>query len=100
VSNYVPKSLTQPLAQAKNHDQQFWKPKIHTANGKAEACTQGALVFFLLSLGGGDGRGGFFSFFLCSQHVLSMFLSSSHWVPQFIMSVLAQAKNGDKQFWK
>jgi hypothetical protein len=31
--DYVPKSLTQPLAQAKNGDPQFWKPNIHAANG-------------------------------------------------------------------
>jgi hypothetical protein len=69
ISYHVPKSLTQLLAQAKNGDQQFWKPKIHAAN---EACTQGALILFSLTFWGGGGvgwGGGVFSFFLCSQHV-------------------------------
>jgi hypothetical protein len=33
----------------------FWKDKFHVANGKAQASTQGALPFFLLSMGGGEG---------------------------------------------
>jgi len=41
------------LAHAKNGDELFWEEKFHVANGKAQACTQGALFFFLLSLGGG-----------------------------------------------
>jgi hypothetical protein len=47
-----PKSLTQPLAQAKNGDKQFWKETFHATNAKA----QGALIFFLLSFGFGGGR--------------------------------------------
>jgi hypothetical protein len=39
------------LAQAKNGDQVFWEEKFHAANGKAQACTQGALLFFLLCFG-------------------------------------------------
>jgi hypothetical protein len=34
------------LAQAKNGDELFWEEKFHAANGKAQACTQGALLFF------------------------------------------------------
>jgi hypothetical protein len=41
------------------------------------ACTQSALIFSLLSFKWRGWGGGFFSFFLCSQHVLNMFLSSS-----------------------
>ncbi len=37
------------LSQAKNGDQLFWEEKFHAANGKAQACTQGALLFFLIS---------------------------------------------------
>jgi hypothetical protein len=45
------------LAQAKNGDQLFWEEKFHVANGKLKACTQDALLLFLLKFGGG-GRGG------------------------------------------
>jgi hypothetical protein len=41
------------IAQAKNGGELFWEEKFHAANGKAQAHTQGALHFFLLSLGGG-----------------------------------------------
>jgi len=34
------------VAQAQNVDQLFWEEKFHAANGKAQACTQGALLFF------------------------------------------------------
>jgi hypothetical protein len=30
---FLVQSLPMPLARAKNGDQQFWKPKIHAANG-------------------------------------------------------------------
>jgi hypothetical protein len=33
------------LAQAKNSDELFWEEKFHAANGKAQACTQGGLLF-------------------------------------------------------
>jgi hypothetical protein len=49
------------LAEAKNADELFWEEKFHAANGKARACTQGALLFFLLSFGAG-GQGFFFIF--------------------------------------
>ncbi len=45
-------SLQGVFAQAKNGDELLWEEKFHAANGKAQACTQGALLFFLLSLGG------------------------------------------------
>jgi hypothetical protein len=35
------------LAEAKNGDKLFWEEKFHAANGKAQACTQGALLFLL-----------------------------------------------------
>jgi len=57
------------LAQAKNGDQVFWEEKFHAANGKAQACTQGALLFFLLCWGVGDS----FSYFPASQCVHTMF---------------------------
>jgi hypothetical protein len=50
-------SLQWVLAKAKNGDQVFWEVKFHAANGKAQACTQGALPFFLLCFGGGGGGG-------------------------------------------
>jgi hypothetical protein len=43
--------------QAKNGDKLFWEEKFHAANGKAQAHTECALHFFLLSLGGF--RGGY-----------------------------------------
>jgi len=50
------------LAHAKNGDEIFWKEKFHVANGKAQACPQGALVFFLLCFGVGGGGKIFFHF--------------------------------------
>jgi hypothetical protein len=41
------------MAQAKNGEELSWEEKFHAANYKAQACTQGALPFFLLNLGGG-----------------------------------------------
>ncbi len=49
------------LARAKNADKLFWKEKFHAANGKAQACTQGALLFLI---GGWEDS---FSFFPRSQ---------------------------------
>jgi hypothetical protein len=66
------------LVQAKNGDELFWEEKFHAANGKAQACNQGALgFFFLLSFGGVGGEGGGFSFSIflwfpvCSMFPLS-----------------------------
>jgi hypothetical protein len=48
--------------------------KFHAANGKAQASTQDALLFFLFVLEGeGGGREIIWSFFLASQCVRSMF---------------------------
>jgi hypothetical protein len=58
----------------------FGKRNFMQPNGKAQACTQGALLFFLLSLGGGGWRIIIF-FFPASHCVLNMFLLSSQWVP-------------------
>ncbi len=44
------------------------KRNFMPANGKAQACTQGALLFFLISFGRGGDKD-FFSFFLGSQWV-------------------------------
>jgi hypothetical protein len=62
------------LAQAKNGDKLFWEEKFHAANGKARACTQGALLLILLSFGG---KGFFFSFSPCSQCVPFKFAMGS-----------------------
>jgi hypothetical protein len=59
------------LAQAKNGDRVFWEEKFHAANSKAQACTQGALLFFLLCWGKG---GEFFFIFPCFPMCL-------HYVP-------------------
>ncbi len=48
---------------------------------QVEACTQGALIFLSKFLGEGGVGEGYFSFFICSQHVFFMLFSSSHWVP-------------------
>ncbi len=55
--------------QAKNGDKRFWEEKFHAANGKAQAHTECALHFFLLNLGGGGFRGGYFSVFPGSHYV-------------------------------
>jgi hypothetical protein len=73
-------SLQGTLAHAKNGDEVFWKEKFHAANGKAQACIQGALLFFPFMFWGGGERD-FFSIFLASQCVRTMFLSSSQCVP-------------------
>ncbi len=72
------------LAQAKNGEELFSEDKFHTANGKAQACTQGALHFFLLSFGED-----IFSFSPGSQSVPTMFLSSSQCVPQHVLHISA-----------
>jgi len=67
-----------------------WEEKFHAADGKAQACNQGALLFFLSSFGGGEvwggGRGaggeGFFSFFPGSQCVPFKFSMGSQYVAQ------------------
>ncbi len=76
-------SLQGVLDQAKNGDQVFWEEKFHAANGKAQACIQGALLFFPFMFwraGGEREREIFLSFFLSSQ---CTFPSGSHDVPQF-----------------
>ncbi len=59
--------------------------EIHTANGKAQACTQGTLLFFLLSFWGRGREGeGFFFIFpwfpMCSHYVPFNFLMGFHQV--------------------
>jgi hypothetical protein len=62
------------VVQAKNGDELFWEEKFHAAYGKAQVCTQGALHFFLLSLGRGGGGGRIFKKnFTDSQCVPNMF---------------------------
>jgi hypothetical protein len=55
------------LAQAKNGDEQFWNIEISCSQWECSACTQSALIIFLLSLGGGGGD--FFHF----SYVRNMF---------------------------
>jgi hypothetical protein len=54
------------LAQAKNGDEQFWKEKLHAANGKAQHALMNCTNFFLFEWVGGEG---FFVFFSCSKTV-------------------------------
>jgi hypothetical protein len=75
--------------QAKNVDKLFWEEKFYAANGNAQAHTECALHFFLLSLGGGGFKGGYFSVFL-----------GSHYVNHPTIRSLWLAKNGDKFFWE
>jgi hypothetical protein len=75
--------------QAKNGDKLFWEEKFHATNGKAQAHTECALHFFLLSLGGGAFRGGYFLVFL-----------GSHYVDHLTIRSFWLAKNGDKLFWE
>jgi hypothetical protein len=44
--------LVKVKGQDKNSDKLFWEEKFHAANGKAQAHTECALHFFLLSFGG------------------------------------------------
>ncbi len=74
VSDYVFKSLTQPLDQAKNGDEQSWKQKFHVANGKAQHALMNSPVFFFLRRQGERG----FLFFPPVPHV---FPSMSQRVP-------------------
>jgi hypothetical protein len=78
------------LTQAENDDDEpFWEEKFYLANGNTQACTQGALLCFLLSLGGGgSGEGCFFIF--------PWFPMCSHYVPKILPLPLAQAKHGDQ----
>jgi len=62
------------VAQDKNGDELFWEEKFHAANGKPQACAQGPLHFFLLSLGGKD----FFKKNSLAPNVLPI---CSHYVP-------------------
>jgi hypothetical protein len=73
-TEHVGCSLEGVLAQAKNVEQVFWEEKFHAANGKAQACTQGALLFFsFMFWRGWREREIFLSFFAASQSVRSMF---------------------------
>jgi hypothetical protein len=61
------------LGHAKNGDEVFWEEKFHAANGKAQACTQGALLFFLLCFGvGGEGGGEIFFHFSWLPNVFAL----------------------------
>jgi hypothetical protein len=76
VYNEVGCSLQVVWAWVKNGDEFFWEKKFHAANGKAQACTQGALLFFLLTWGVGGG-GILFHFSLVPKCILTKFPSSS-----------------------
>jgi hypothetical protein len=58
--------------------------EISCSQWEGSACTPSALLYFLLSFGFGV-RGGFFSFFLCSQHVPLKFSMGSHQVPNMFL---------------
>jgi len=68
-SHYVDHRIVRSLWLAKNGDKLFWEEKFHAANGKAQAHSECALYFFLLSLGGRGFRGGYFSIFFGSHYV-------------------------------
>ncbi len=72
------------LAQAKNGDQVFGKEKFHAANGKAQACSQGALIFFFFCFGvGGEFLFIFLIFPMCLHYVPVKFPMGSEYVPRF-----------------
>jgi hypothetical protein len=95
-------SLQGVLAHAKNGDEVFWKEKFHVAHGKAQACIQGALLFFLLCLGAGEGgEERFFFIFpdfpMCSHYVPFKFPMGSQYFPQHFLhtsSLLYALENG------
>jgi len=64
-------SLQGVLAEAKNGEELFWEEKFHAANRKAQACTQGALLFLPFNFGG-ESRDFFFIFLwfpMCSHYI-------------------------------
>ncbi len=85
----VPRHWIAGVFFAKNGAEVFWEEKFHAATRKAQACTQGALLFFLLCLGGWRGGRDFFSFFPASQCVRIMFLSSPQWVPNIFPNIFS-----------
>jgi len=94
-------SLQGVLAHAKNGDEVFWKEKFHATNGKAQACTQGALFFFLLCFGVGGGKEILFFIFpdfpMCSHYVPFKFPMGSQYFPQHFLhtsSLLYALENG------
>jgi hypothetical protein len=76
--------LVKGKGQAKNGDELFWEEKFHAANGKAQADTESALHFFLLSLGGKGFKGGYFSIFPSSHYVPNKLPSCPQFVPQHV----------------
>ncbi len=88
-SHYVDHPTIRSHWLAKNGDKLIWEEKFHVANGKAQAYTECALHFFLLSLGGEGFKGGYFSVF-----------PGSHYVDHPTIRSLWSAKNGDKLFWE
>ncbi len=94
-------SLQGALAHAKNGDEVFWKEKFHAANGKAQACIQGALSFFFLCFGVGGEEERFFFIFLdfsmCLHYVPFKFPMGSQYFPQHFLhtsSLLYALENG------
>jgi len=77
-------SLQGVLAQAKNGDELLWEVKFHATNGKAQACIQGALLYFPFKFGDGEGIVFHFPlvpnvFPLCSRFKFAM---GSQYIPQ------------------
>jgi hypothetical protein len=66
---------------AKNGDKLIWQEKFSCSQGKAQACTRGAVLFFLLSLGEEDFFFIFPWFQMCSHYVAFKFPMGSHQVP-------------------
>jgi len=63
----------------------FWAEKSHAANGKPQACTQVALLFFLLTLERKKGGGGVPFKFQWVPIMFSKCSSSSQCVPQHVL---------------
>ncbi len=84
------------LTHAKNGDEVFWKEKFHATNGKAQACTQGALFFFLLCFGVGGGEERFFFIFLdfpmCSHYVPFKFAMGSPTFSPYLFTFICLGK--------
>jgi len=89
------------LAHAKNGDEVFWEEKFHAANGKAQACTQGVLLFFpFMFWGGGEEIFFHFSqlpnvFAVCSFQVPNGFPISSPTFSPYLLTFIPYAlENG------
>jgi len=76
------------ITEGKNIDELFWEEKFHAANGKAQAYTQGALHFSLLSWERSGGWRRIFFSFPGSHYIPFKFPNSSQQFLKYAPQVL------------